>query len=146
MNIFFHFSLRTWMGQHHFQPSFLPLAFINDTGLSPPPHTQVHYSPRKWLVFYNSLIPECLFIYALWVKWMTIFFNVLLVIETSLPQAILVECWWRIHPGNSSFYPQMALSWMAADGAWWICVQCSDVSSRKAWGNWKLIILKFTSL
>lgn len=97
-------------------------------------------------LFLNSLIPECLFIYALWVTWMTIFFNVLLVIETSLPQAILVECWWRIHPGNSSFYPQMALSWMAADGAWWICVYHSDVSSREAWRNWKLIILKSTSL
>ena len=46
------------------------------------------------------------------------FLNVLLVIETSTFQAILVEAWWRIHPGNSSFYFQMALSWRTADGDW----------------------------
>lgn len=92
--------------------------------------------------FIYSPIPilQSLFTYALWLIGMTVLFHVLLVIETSIFQAIPVECWWRIHPGNSSFYFQTALSWMTADGGWWICMctlRC--LHSLKGWADLDLI-------
>lgn len=106
-----------------------------------PPFSSEHPWVRSWsklshiwtasllrlLVLRNGLSFKCiyssyLFVHTLWLMEWPYFFNVLLVIEASIFQAILVECWWRIHPGNSLFYPQMALSWMTADGDWWICV------------------------
>lgn len=77
--------------------------------------------PRKGLVFWIHLFFEfiCSFTLCDSQEWPCFFFfNVLLVIETSTFQAILVEAWWLIHPGNSSFYFQMALSWRTADGDW----------------------------
>lgn len=108
-----------WLSSHLLPPSFIT---VLGNGL-----------------FLSSLIPECLFIHALWVTWMTIFFNVPLVIETSLSQAILVECWWQIHPGNSFFLSPNG-SWL--DGSRWslmdLCAptQMSPPGKLREIGSW----------
>ena len=102
--------------------------------------------PRKGLVFWIHLVFEFICSFTLcdsqeWPWCFVFFFNVLLVIETSTFQAILEEAWWRIHPGNSSFYFQMALSWRTADGDWRVgmcALQCPD--SLKASAGLDLMI------
>lgn len=89
--------------------------------------------PRKGLVFWIHLALEFICSFTLcdsqeWPWWLFFFFNVLLVIETSTFQAILVEAWWRICPGNSSFYFQTALSWRTADGDWRVGHVCPWMS------------------